>query len=297
MAVAASCLLAATSASASTGIGGTYGISGTLVGCQPGALYVQTGVGGAPSYTIPADGVITSWSTLGWTGQTGGLAMKVVLPVSASIFKVTGTSAVETVTPNVLNQFRTRVSVSAGDRIALFASGSTFSYCAFGAGASDQIRFSPTGQPEPAIGTEVVTTSPFSQYRLNVSAQLEADVDGDGYGDETQDDCPAEPLAHDLPCDRTPPETVVAPVPGKLKLKKGKTAKFSVSFASSEEGSSFTCTLDGKSSACSSPFTANVKKGSHHFSVVATDAAGNADPTPAEADFTVKAKKKPKRAA
>ena len=60
MAVAASCLLAATSASASTGIGGTYGISGTLVGCQPNLAHggicknVCDGRGNREGMNVPA---------------------------------------------------------------------------------------------------------------------------------------------------------------------------------------------------------------------------------------------------
>src|SRR5439155_18761524 len=56
-----------------------------------------------------------------------------------------------------------------------------------------------------------------------------------------------------------------------------------------EPGASFTCLLDGSPySPCSSPVTlTGLGDGTHTFSVQATDAAGNADPTPASVTWTV----------
>jgi hypothetical protein len=63
-------------------------------------------------------------------------------------------------------------------------------------------------------------------------------------------------------------------------------------FASSEAGGSFSCSLDGGAPvACSSPDSFKVKKGAHTFSVMATDAAGNADGSPATAEWKVKRKR------
>jgi subtilisin family serine protease len=60
---------------------------------------------------------------------------------------------------------------------------------------------------------------------------------------------------------------------------------------SSEQGASFECRLDGGGhAACSSPFTSGpLSDGPHSFEVWATDAAANADPSPASASFTVDA--------
>jgi hypothetical protein len=92
--------------------------------------------------------------------------------------------------------------------------------------------------------------------------------------------------------DTRPPETRIDSAPKrKVKTSKHK-AKFEIAF-SADEASSFRCSLDGKpASLCSSPFAGKAGVGSHVFQVTATDAAGNADPTPAIATWKVKRKKK-----
>ena len=56
----------------------------------------------------------------------------------------------------------------------------------------------------------------------------------------------------------------------------------------------FECKLDNEKLApCTSPHTTKkLKPGKHSFEVVATDAAGNTDPSPAKASFKAKKKKK-----
>ena len=95
----------------------------------------------------------------------------------------------------------------------------------------------------------------------------------------------------DVP-DIAPPDTTG--LSGPKKVKAGKAAKFE--FSTTEPGSTFTCAIDkAVASTCTSPFSAKAKKpGKTRFTVIAIDAAGNADPTPATADFTVKKKKKKK---
>jgi hypothetical protein len=83
------------------------------------------------------------------------------------------------------------------------------------------------------------------------------------------------PAIRVLTIDTTAPETTIGSHP-KPKTK-GRKATFS--FGSSEPGSSFLCSFDGKPyAACSSPFTTpKLKPGKHRFDVLATDAAGNGD--------------------
>jgi hypothetical protein len=70
----------------------------------------------------------------------------------------------------------------------------------------------------------------------------------------------------------------------------GTTNSNTVTFGfSADESATFKCELDGGGfSSCSSPITYDpIAEGSHDFSVVATDDAGNEDPTPATRSFIV----------
>jgi len=84
------------------------------------------------------------------------------------------------------------------------------------------------------------------------------------------------------PEDTKSPQTTITKGPVKL-------GKRSVKFVfrSSEKGSTFECSLDGKKfSGCSSPKKLKgLKKGKHTFRVRATDAGGNVDLTPAKRRF------------
>jgi hypothetical protein len=81
------------------------------------------------------------------------------------------------------------------------------------------------------------------------------------------------------PTDTTAPETTITSAPP------ASTGSTDASFelGSSEPGSTFACTLDGApAQACTSPQAyTGLAAGSHTFTVAATDAAGNTDPTPA----------------
>jgi large repetitive protein len=65
-------------------------------------------------------------------------------------------------------------------------------------------------------------------------------------------------------------------------------------FTSTEPGSRFECTLDGKVFQCASPLTERVSPGKHTFQVRATDPAGNVYGSPAIDTWKVKKKKKKK---
>ncbi len=105
--------------------------------------------------------------------------------------------------------------------------------------------------------------------------------------------CQSNPAACAFPGpggDTAAPETTVGSAP------KPKTRKSDAIFAfsSSEQGSTFECSFDGDDfDACTSPHTVTgIAKGRHFFQVVAIDAAGNRDQSPARVDFKVKAKRR-----
>ncbi len=93
------------------------------------------------------------------------------------------------------------------------------------------------------------------------------------------------PASRSFSVDTDPPETTITSGP------EGTTDDSTPSFEfdSGEEDSTFECRVDTDAFApCSSPVTtAALGDGSHTFEVRATDAAGNADPSPASRDFTV----------
>lgn len=84
--------------------------------------------------------------------------------------------------------------------------------------------------------------------------------------------------------DTTPPDTTITSGPS------GTVTSTSASFSfAASEPASFACSLDGAAFvACSAPAAySGLAAGSHSFQVRATDAAGNVDPTPASATWTV----------
>jgi hypothetical protein len=86
--------------------------------------------------------------------------------------------------------------------------------------------------------------------------------------------------------DNSPPDTTITVSPASPS-----TANVSLSFTSTQPGSTFECELDGAGfAACTSPkpYT-GLASGSHTFRVRATDPAGNVDATPAAHTWTVDA--------
>jgi hypothetical protein len=132
------------------------------------------------------------------------------------------------------------------------------------------------------------------------------DTDEDGFGDGAEVDAGTDPLnpastpagppapppvVPPPPADTTAPETTISSGPS------GTTTSTSASlgFSSSESQSTYRCSLDsGTWSACTSPKSySGLATGTHIFSVQATDAAGNADASPATRSWTVQAEALP----
>jgi hypothetical protein len=100
------------------------------------------------------------------------------------------------------------------------------------------------------------------------------------------------PAARTFTVDTKPPVTTIT---GRHKLKtKKKRARVSFSLKS-DPGATFECSVDGAAfAACSSPFSARLRRGAHTLTVRATDRAGNVEASPVV--FRVRVvKKKPKQ--
>jgi hypothetical protein len=283
--------LAPSSAGAAVTIGETFTPGGTT-DCNNGFSWIGDPSPALPAaqYAAPSAGVITSWSFE--AGATGApqVRLKVYRPTGGLVEYVTvGRSAHEHPFNGSTNTYETRIPVKQGDQIGIYGAGSSFPCLRTMAGYGVHTQFG-----DSPVGTTDTYVS-FASVQLDVSAQLEPDADGDGFGDETQDACPADPavqaVAGSCPvpavADNTAPQTALNGTP----KKKSTSRKATLSF-SSEPGATFRCSRDGQPfSVCTSPVSFNAALGRHSFVVFAKDAAGNVDDSPATASWTVKKRK------
>jgi hypothetical protein len=103
---------------------------------------------------------------------------------------VVGESAVANVGAGE-NTVPTRVPIQAGDRIGLFAN-SQFGALFCGEEPETEVPGNAIGfiPGNPAVGSTATVAETKVEELVPVAAGIEPDVDGDGFGDETQDKCP-----------------------------------------------------------------------------------------------------------
>jgi hypothetical protein len=277
--VAGSALLLAAQAGASVTVGEDFG-SGEGSGCDTPStsLEIQTQSAGN-SYAAPFDGVFTSWSAsaAGWNSGT----LKVARLGSGDTFTVIGQDGPR---PSDGVAYPIRIPVRQGDVIGVFLSNQLGCW-----DRTNQIGYRLGYKATDVPAGPGAFDSQSAGYQVPVTAQIEHDVDNDGYGDETQDGCPTNASTQGscpIP-DTTPPDTVIVQGPKKKTTSKKAIFKFN----STESGSTFECSLDGaKFKLCTSPHKVKVRPGKHHFLVRARDAAGNLDTS--EANWSWKRLKK-----
>jgi hypothetical protein len=80
---------------------------------------LQTGVASGNSYTVTANGVITSWSFLTGSSAVPNLKLKVGRPASNGSFLFIGEAAAGPQTPNTVNTYPANIPVKAGDVIGI----------------------------------------------------------------------------------------------------------------------------------------------------------------------------------
>jgi hypothetical protein len=168
--------------------------------CTPNTEFMQNtvGTGGpTPSYDVPFAGVITSWSTKPGSGTGTGARLKVYRPTAdPSTWTVVGESAAKILTPDTVNTAATRIPVQAADRIAIRTASGNGGPCDFpypvglGPGYAIFVFQSMTVGFDPPAGSNVTFTDDGLEELVNIAAVVEPDADGDGFGDETQDQCP-----------------------------------------------------------------------------------------------------------
>jgi hypothetical protein len=190
----------------------TIGQVGDPTGGQCGAPQTVTNqiapVG--PDYRVPAGGgVITSWRHMASADSVETVAKLKILsegpPATVRDYTTLAESEIQTIRPSELNEFPARMVVNGGELIGLTVKtfkSSGLTPCQFGTtpGTTMTVRYA-TSDPPPSTTTQYFPRGGYA----DVSATLEQDADGDGYGDETQDQCPANPAAHDG-CQPTVPD-------------------------------------------------------------------------------------------
>ena len=112
-------LMAPSSAAAATALGETNNPF-TGVDCTGPSTYLQVSTGREPSYTAPANGVITSWRTF---AAAGGAQVKLGVfrqtgPPTTQ-YTTAGASATQTLKAGSLTAFSTSIPVLAGDTLGL----------------------------------------------------------------------------------------------------------------------------------------------------------------------------------
>ncbi|HEX5088202.1 MAG TPA: hypothetical protein VFV89_10365 [Nocardioides sp.] len=231
-------------------------------------------------YRVPYDGVVTSVSHFA-SGVSGRIQAAFIAPAGTDfVYNVTQRSAKLTLTPNQLNTFAVRMPVHAGEILTLRTVDPNLRCIAPG-GTIDQITAEEVLDGETTFGPP--TVSQLHQF-VNISAVLEPDVDGDGYGDASQDGCPQLAAVHD-PC----PAPVVRITKAPAKRVAGPRVR--IKFTANLAGSAFGCSVDGRAfKPCHSPFKSKLLTGTHTVRIQATSPVGVAgDPV------TVQFKVKPKR--
>lgn len=170
----------ATTAGAATQIGQKCSVTSS----GPPVMF-QTAVTAGESYTVPASGILTSWGVNASTwGSTSMLAATLGGPAGAQ-WTVIRTTPFQLTTANAVNEFPARMPVSAGQILGISAYNSNALMC----GTSDPAdTITNAGTFTPAGGS--FSPSTVNTFRVGVWAVVEPDVDGDGFGDDSQDKCP-----------------------------------------------------------------------------------------------------------
>jgi hypothetical protein len=178
-------LLGAANASAATEFGDSC--IGTEPTSAPITLFEISSTNNPLPTAAPISGVVTKMKVNLVPGAPA-------FPVSLKVLRQTGPNTVQIVAEvngNVAGgstSIDARVPVQAGDRLGFFSpSGFGAVVCQEETGDSVLAAYEGGGSPG---GTATFESGPVPKTRVPVFASMEPDVDGDGYGDETQDSCP-----------------------------------------------------------------------------------------------------------
>jgi hypothetical protein len=207
VAVIAGAVIATLAAPSSAGAAVSIGQTGPPNLACGGQFYlIQSATDGPPSYAVPTGpyGVITSWSVEGYSGEEGPGTGRLFVwrPTAASNqFIYVDSTRPEIFVAGIVRTFAARLPVQPGDVLGMLAP----QPCLMGGPGEpvgDQIRFFGS-TTEPQRGSTQTTTVVRSGFRIDIVANVEPDSDRDGFGDETQDQCPTNATIQG-PCPQPP---------------------------------------------------------------------------------------------
>jgi len=274
---------AAARAAAAITLGQTGGVPGvcTATPTVPAATLLAAEGAGAPTYVAPTNGVLVSFSHKAGTSVSQVRAIVFANSSPETHKVVAAKSTLQTLRTNVVNTFPVRLPILAGQRLGLgFTTKQTV--CLVEGVPGDTSTFASAFNPDTTNDYYTSGTFTGGSYRPNISAVLEPDVDGDAYGDITQDACPESALSQ-VVCPA--PDTVLTT---KLKKHRG-TSRIKLKFVSTIAGSTFQCARDGhKFKPCASPYKRHFGPGKHKLLIRAVSAAGIADASPIKVKFRIR---------
>jgi RTX calcium-binding nonapeptide repeat (4 copies) len=190
VAVAAGAVFATLTAASSAGAAVSLGQTGPPnLNCGGQFYLIQSATEDAPRYAVPSGpyGVITSWSYQGFSQDPGAGRLFVWRPTAApNRFIYVDSTGTEIFGLGVVSTFATRLPVQVGDVLGMLAT----QHCRLGdQPPGDEVRYFQSATEPPKGSTQTTTTTLFGT-RILVAANVEPDSDRDGFGDETQDQCP-----------------------------------------------------------------------------------------------------------
>lgn len=235
----------------------------------------------------PYDGGIVRWRVKSDGAGNSPVALQVVSWPPEGLISAVAASQPEEVADGV-NTFPTRLPIAGGDLIAIECCKEPGERI-FSSGLLGQAFGMQQGSALVPGAPPVQASVILMNGEVLVNADIEADEDGDGYGDETQDACPSDASTQgECPPPPPPPQTRITRSPKKIVKMKGRRVDVKFAFTSSEANSNFFCSMDASPwKACASPFRTKVRAGKHRFYVLA-EKAGSTDDSPAVSTFRVK---------
>jgi hypothetical protein len=209
-------LVAPAMASAAVTIGanltGTPQHQNTCAGPTPDPMKPSCGIAvlteGGLSQAAQSDGVVTRWRI---KGGSGPMMFRVIRPQTNGDYLLVSSGPVETPANTGVMTFNTQQPIQAGDYIGLELESATATLGVDMGEPPSSTSASAFVGPTPDGSTATPMVSAGARGYLN--ADIEPDADHDGYGDETQDQCPTNATTHG-PC---PPPVVVDKLPPTVK--------------------------------------------------------------------------------